>query len=99
MLRVKAVGVPAAAAEPEGRACIDGVVKEPQLDVIATLGTSINLQLTLGCKQNTHIYTPSGARMHPDHVPVAGRHFLCWEEVGPARRLEPWTKESSRILR
>lgn len=64
MLRVKAVGVAAAAAVPEGRACIDVFVKEPQLDIIATLGTSVGLQLTRGCKQNTHIYhhTTAGRR-------------------------------------
>lgn len=56
ILHVKAVGVAAAAAIPEGRACTDVFVKEPQLDKVVTLGTSISLQLTLGCKQNTHIY-------------------------------------------
>lgn len=56
ILRVKAVGVAAAAAIPEGRACTDVFVKEPQVDIVVTLGTSISLQLTLGCKQNTHIY-------------------------------------------
>lgn len=56
MLGVKAVGVAAAATIPEGGACIDVFVKEPQLDIIATLETSVGLQLTQGCKQNTHIY-------------------------------------------
>lgn len=55
ILRVKAVGVAAAAAKPEGGACTDVFVKEPRLDIVATIGTSISRQLTLGCKQNTHV--------------------------------------------
>lgn len=43
MLGVKAVGVAAAATIPEGGACIDVFVKEPQLDIIATLETSVQL--------------------------------------------------------
>lgn len=52
ILRVKAIRVAAAAAIPEGRACTDVFVKEPQLDIVATPETSISLQLTLGCNQN-----------------------------------------------
>lgn len=60
VFRVKAVGVAATAAVPEGRACTDGSVKEPLLDIICTLDTSIIIKLTPGCKHNTHIYyTPT----------------------------------------
>lgn len=48
VFRVKAVGVAAATAIPEGRACTDVFVKEPHLDIVLTLDTSISLQLTLG---------------------------------------------------
>lgn len=47
-LSVKAVGVTAAAAKPEGRTCIDGYVKEPHLDKVLTRDASICSQLTLG---------------------------------------------------
>ena len=45
---VKAVGVTAATAVPEGRACTDDFVKEPRLDIVPTLDTSITMQQTLG---------------------------------------------------
>lgn len=48
VFRVKAVCVAAATAIPEGRACTDVFVKEPHLDIVLTLDTSISLQLTLG---------------------------------------------------
>lgn len=48
IFRFKAVGVTAAAAIPEGRACTDVFVKEPQLDIVLTLETSIRIQLTPG---------------------------------------------------
>jgi len=48
MFRVKAVGVSAAPAIPEGSACTDVFVKEPDLDIVGTHGTSIRIQLTPG---------------------------------------------------
>lgn len=60
MLREKAVGVAAAATVPEGRACIHVFVKEPHLDIIAALGTSVDLQLARGCKQKTRISRAAG---------------------------------------
>lgn len=48
ILCVKAVGVTAATTVPEGRACTDVFVKEPRLDIVGTLDTSVSLQLTLG---------------------------------------------------
>lgn len=48
MFRVKAVGVAATTAIPEGRACTDVFVKEPHLDIVATLDASISLQPTPG---------------------------------------------------
>lgn len=55
ILRVKAVGVAAAAAKPEEGACTGVFVKEPHLDIVATIGASVSRQPTLGCKQNTHV--------------------------------------------
>lgn len=48
ILCVKAVGVTAATTVPEGRACTDVFVKEPRLDIVGTVGTSVSLELTLG---------------------------------------------------
>lgn len=75
MLRVKAVGVAAAATVPEGRACIDVFVKEPQLDIIATLETSVGLQLTRGCKQNTHTFTTT-QQQGGGAPPTRARRFI-----------------------
>lgn len=76
MLRAKAVGVAATATIPEGRACIDVFVKEPELDIIPTLDTSINLQLTLGCKQNTHVYDKRTAgRRHRSSLKSRSTHL------------------------
>lgn len=48
IFRFKAVGVAAATAKPEWRACTDVCVKEPGLDIVVTLDTRVRPQQTLG---------------------------------------------------
>lgn len=48
IFRFKAVAVTATAAEPEGRTCTEVFVKEPKLNIVITLETGINIQLTPG---------------------------------------------------
>lgn len=50
MFRIKAVGVAAATAVPEGRACTDEFVKEPHLDKVGTLDARVRIQLTAGAE-------------------------------------------------